>query len=62
MDVFATYQAQSMPGLTTKLSVTNLFDRGYAQRADYEKNGDPKPAAEYFEEGRSVNLSVSYIF
>lgn len=62
MDLFATYQPQSMSGLITKLSVTNLFDRGYAQRTDYERNGDPKAAAEYFEEGRSINLSLSYIF
>lgn len=62
MDIFATYQPLAVKGLTTKLSITNLFDRGYAQRTEYERNGDVKSSTEYYEEGRSFNLSLSYVF
>jgi len=62
MDIFATYQPTSIKGLTTKLSVTNLFDRGYAQRLDFERNGEAKNPVEFYEEGRSINLAISYVF
>ena len=62
IDIFGTYQPKAVKGLTVKLSATNLFDRGYAQRTEYERNGDPKNPIEFYEEGRSVNLNVSYAF
>jgi len=62
MDIFGTYEPKAVSGLTVKLSATNLFDRGYAQRMEYEKNGDPKAPLEFYEEGRSINLNVSYAF
>jgi hemoglobin/transferrin/lactoferrin receptor protein len=62
MDIFGTYEPKSVSGLTVKLSATNLFDRGYAQRMVYEKNGDPKAPIEFYEEGRSINVKMSYAF
>jgi hemoglobin/transferrin/lactoferrin receptor protein len=62
MDIFGTYQPKAISGLTVKLSATNLFDRGYAQRMEYEGNGDPKAPIEFYEEGRSINLNMSYAF
>jgi len=62
MDIFGTYEPKSVSGLTVKLSATNLFDRGYAQRIVYEKNGDPKAPIEFYEEGRSINVKMSYAF
>lgn len=62
MDVFSTYEPKKVQGLKVNLSITNLFDRGYAQRMDFEKNGDPKNPIEFYEEGRSVNLNISYAF
>jgi hemoglobin/transferrin/lactoferrin receptor protein len=62
MDIFTTYQPKAISGLTTNLSITNLFDRGYAQRMDYERNGEPKNPVEFYEEGRSINLKISYAF
>lgn len=62
MDVFTTYKPQAAKGLLVRLSVTNLFDRAYAQRLDFERNGDIKPFSEFYEEGRSLNLNLSYQF
>jgi len=62
MDIFTTYQPKAINGLTANLSITNLFDRGYAQRMDYERNGEPKNPVEFYEEGRSINLKISYSF
>ncbi len=62
MDIFTSYQPKAISGLTANLSITNLFDRGYAQRMDYERNGEPKKPVEFYEEGRSINLKVSYAF
>jgi len=62
MDIFATYKPQVIKGLSARLSVTNVFDRAYAQRLDFERNGDVKPINEFYQEGRSINLNVSYQF
>lgn len=62
MDIFSTYEPKKVQGLKVNLSITNLFDRGYAQRMDFERNGDPKNPIEFYEEGRSVNLNISYAF
>lgn len=62
IDIFTTYKPIVISGLTANLSITNLFDRGYAQRMDYERNGSAKNPVEFYEEGRSINLKVSYAF
>ncbi|TWX71667.1 TonB-dependent receptor [Colwellia demingiae] len=62
MDIFSTYEPKNVQGLKVNLSITNLFDRGYAQRMDFERNGDPKNPIEFYEEGRSVNVNISYAF
>ncbi|MCL1058072.1 TonB-dependent receptor [Shewanella gelidimarina] len=62
MDIYASYTPLSIDGLVAKLSVTNLFDKAYAHQLDFERNGDEKPANEYYEEGRSINLQLSYQF
>lgn len=62
MDLYATYSPASVDGLVTRLSVTNLFDTAYAHQMDFERDGSEKPASEYYEEGRSINIQVSYQF
>ncbi|WP_077287902.1 TonB-dependent receptor domain-containing protein [Cognaticolwellia aestuarii] len=62
MDIFGTYEPKAVSGLTVKLSATNLFDQSYAQRKEYERNGDLSNPIDFYEEGRSVNLNVSYAF
>lgn len=62
MDIFSTYEPKKVQGLKVNLSITNLFDRGYAQRMDFERNGDPKNPIEFYEEGRSINVKMSYAF
>ncbi|WP_085297131.1 TonB-dependent receptor domain-containing protein [Cognaticolwellia mytili] len=62
MDIFGTYEPKAVDGLTVKLSATNLFDQSYARRLEYERNGDLSNPIEFYEEGRSVNLNVSYAF
>ncbi|AAZ27419.1 TonB-dependent receptor domain-containing protein [Colwellia psychrerythraea] len=62
MDIFSTYEPKKIKGFKVNLSITNLFDRGYAQRMDFERNGDPKNPIEFYEEGRSINVKMSYAF
>ena len=62
MDLYASYSPDSINGLTTKLSITNLFDESYAHKMDFDRDGTETPANEYYEEGRSINLQLSYQF
>ncbi|MGB1298543.1 MAG: TonB-dependent receptor domain-containing protein [Psychrobium sp.] len=62
MDVFASYKPASIKGLSARLSVTNLFDKEYANRLKFERDGSLAAKEEFYEEGRSVNLTVSYQF
>jgi hemoglobin/transferrin/lactoferrin receptor protein len=62
MDIFSTYEPKKIKGFKVNLSITNLFDRGYAQRMDFERNGEPKNPIEFYEEGRSINVKMSYAF
>ncbi|QQX78578.1 TonB-dependent receptor [Shewanella sp. KX20019] len=62
MDLYASYTPMSIDGLVARLSVTNLFDKAYAHQLDFERDGTEKPVNEYYEEGRSINLQLSYQF
>lgn len=62
MDVFANYQPVTVKGLSVRLSVTNLFDKEYANRLEFERDGSLSPKESFYEEGRSVNLALSYQF
>ncbi|MCL1061633.1 TonB-dependent receptor [Shewanella benthica] len=62
MDIYATYKPVSLDGLVASLSITNLFDKDYAYQKDFERDGSEKAANEYYEEGRSINVKVSYQF
>jgi len=58
VDLYAEYVPQQLSDLTLTASVTNLFDEAYALKND--SRADTK--AEYYEEGRSINLNIAYQF
>lgn len=62
LDLYASYSPESIEGLVAKLSVTNLFDTAYAHQLEFERDGAEKSPNEYYEEGRSINLQLSYQF
>ena len=58
VDLYAEYVPQQLSDLTLTASVTNLLDEAYALKND--SRADTK--AEYYEEGRSINLNIAYQF
>ncbi|OLQ81831.1 hypothetical protein BIT28_23405 [Photobacterium proteolyticum] len=58
VDVYAEYIPAKLEDLTLSMSVTNLFDEAYALQND--SRADSK--AEYYEEGRSININLAYNF
>lgn len=58
VDLYAEYVPQQLSDLTLTASITNLFDEAYALKND--SRADTK--AEYYEEGRSINLNIAYQF
>jgi len=58
VDLYAEYIPAQLQDMTLSMSVTNLFDEAYALQND--SRADSK--AEYYEEGRSINIDLSYNF
>jgi len=58
VDLYAQYQPSQLDNLLLTASVTNLFDEAYALKNDTRASSK----AEYYEEGRSINLDLQYKF
>jgi hemoglobin/transferrin/lactoferrin receptor protein len=56
--LYTQYQPTQLDNLLVTASVTNLFDEAYALKNDTRASSK----AEYFEEGRSINLDLQYKF
>lgn len=58
VDVYAKYVPIALPDLTMSMSISNLFDEAYAQ----QNNSRADSKAEFYEEGRSLNMNIAYNF
>lgn len=58
LDLYAEYIPSNLEDMMLSLSVTNLFDEAYA----IQNNSKANSKAEYYEEGRSLNIDLSYQF
>jgi hemoglobin/transferrin/lactoferrin receptor protein len=58
VDLYAEYIPAQLQDMTLSMSVTNLFDEAYA----LQNNSRADTKAEYYEEGRSLNIDLSYNF
>ena len=57
VDLYAEYIPSNLEDMVLSMSVTNLFDEAYAITNDSKAS-----KAEYYEEGRSLNIDLSYQF
>lgn len=58
IDLYTQYQPSQVDNLLLTASVSNLFDQAYALKNDTRASSQ----AEYYEEGRSINLDLQYKF
>ncbi|MCK8113207.1 TonB-dependent receptor [Vibrio sp. 2CM40D] len=58
VDLYTQYKPTQLDNLSLTASVTNLFNKAYALKNDTRASSK----AEYYEEGRSINLDLQYKF
>ncbi|NOH97514.1 TonB-dependent receptor [Vibrio sp. 99-70-13A1] len=58
VDLYAEYIPSNLKDMVLSMSVTNVFDEAYA----IQNNSQADTKAEYYEEGRSLNIDLSYQF